>query len=123
MRGFRNSPFMQFFSSRIGLGALALVLVWLVGGTVREVSRAREAQKELEGLKQEITELEGKNSELRALIGYFGNSDYIEQEARSRLNLKKPGEGVIILVEEATSTDGSTQTHDTENKGWFNSIF
>lgn len=114
---------MQFFSSRIGLGALALILIWLAWGTVREVSRAGEAQKELEGLKQEITELEGKNSELRALIGYFGNSDYIEQEARSRLNLKKPGEGVIILVEEATSTEGSTQTRNTEDRGWFNSIF
>lgn len=52
----------------------------------------------IESLKKEIAELEKENEEIQAGLSQKGEEGYLEKEARERLNLKKPGEEVVVVV-------------------------
>jgi hypothetical protein len=55
-------------------------------------------KKEIDKLSQEILDLEQKNSNLVSLIDSFQDPDTVELEAKRRLNLKKPGEEVAVIL-------------------------
>ncbi|MFC1789537.1 septum formation initiator family protein [Patescibacteria group bacterium] len=61
----------------------------------------------IESLKQEIQELEEKNSELKDGVNQTQSEEYLEQVAREQLNLKKPNEEVVA-IQSATETVEST---------------
>jgi len=49
-------------------------------------------------LSYEIIELEQKNTDLISLIDSFSDPDTVELEAKRRLNLKKAGEEVVVIL-------------------------
>lgn len=53
---------------------------------------------QIDSLKQEIAELEKKNEDMKKGISQSTQEGYLEKEARERLNLKKPGEEVVVVV-------------------------
>lgn len=81
---------------------LLFFLVFVLAGTIfvfsKAAQRKRQVEKEIETLKQEIEKLGGRNGDIAALLENFGDKDYLEQEARLRLNLKKKGEEVAIVM-------------------------
>ena len=50
--------------------------------------------------KKKIEDLETQNEQFRDFIANFKKEEYIEKEAKTRLSLKKPGEKVVIIIEE-----------------------
>lgn len=56
--------------------------------------------------KEQKTLLERKN-ELATLLDYFQDPRFIEKEARRRLNFQKPGEKVVIVMDEKKSESRS----------------
>jgi len=63
-------------------------------------------------LKSEIEQLEGKNQQLAGLMEYFQEESYLEREARLKLNLKKPGEQVVVLSQRSGSDAGAEKFSD-----------
>lgn len=55
-----------------------------------------ESSKRLKNLESEVAVLEDKNSKLKEELTYVKSLDFIEREARRRLNLVKPNEKVFI---------------------------
>ena len=51
----------------------------------------------MNALEQEIAKLENKNLELTELLGYLKSDDFVEQEAREKLNMRKSGERVMLV--------------------------
>lgn len=92
-------------SSRLTLLAAVLVLAGLVVSLGRESYRKYQLDKEIRALETQIQELEGENRQLAGLMDYFKQDSYLEKEARIKLNLKKPGETVVVL-----SGDDQTDT-------------
>ena len=72
-------------------------MIWLVLNVIKESYRKYQLQKEINQLKSEIERLEGENQKLSDLIKYFQDVSFLEKEAREKLNLKKPGEEVVII--------------------------
>ena len=58
----------------------------------KELIRRYEINKEVNKLKAEVTTLEGRNKALADLIQLYNSPSYQEQQARAKLNLRKPGE-------------------------------
>jgi len=52
------------------------------------------------GLETKIAELQKKNEAVKKEIDYTGTEGFLEREGKARLNLKKPGEEVAVIVEE-----------------------
>lgn len=88
-------------------------------------------QNDIDKLQSEIDGLEGKNKELGNLIEYFKSLDFVENEARTKLNLRKPGEKIIIVPEEGETpgVQSNIQKLSLENnmagnpKKWWNYFF
>ncbi len=103
--------------------AINLVLVSLIAwGFVGEYLRSRAMQAEIDRLEGQAGELEAKNLELADMADKYAGSSMLEREARLKLNMKRPGEEVVVIREAAagiqeTSTDettgGETDTEDT----------
>ena len=81
-----------------------------------------------------MAELGQKSDDLKALVGRLGDKDYIEKEARKKLNFQKPGEQPVIITKKgAGANNGSavkkSQSSDKKNqeeaniKIWYNTFF
>lgn len=99
MRSRRNSKsILKALASPVSLCILGAITVWLGISVVKEAYRKHEVGEELSRLKIEITELEQKNSNFSALINSLKDSQTRELEAKRRLNLKRPGEEVAVIL-------------------------
>ena len=63
-------------------------------------------------VQQQIEELKNRKEELEARIAELQNEETVRREAKERLNLKLPGENVVVVVPEKqevpdTSSSGS----------------
>ena len=87
----------KLLSSKVFLFFIVLALIGLVISLGQESYRKYQLTKEINGLKSEIERLEGKNQQLADLMEYFQEGSYLEKEARLKLNLKKPGEKVVVI--------------------------
>jgi len=77
---------------------LALYLIFLVGRAVYLNFRVKQRILEIE---TEVKSLKADNQRLANLISYYQTETFRELEARSKLGLKKPGETVIAVPENA----------------------
>ncbi len=91
---------------------LVLLLVFSVS-LIREVMRKIEIQRQIAALEEKIDSLENDNKQLESLIAYLQTDDFIEEEARKKLSLKKPGEKVIAVPELEESSDSSNASTST----------
>jgi len=78
-----------------------------------------ELGKRVDALKKELEELGAENEELKNFIANFEKEFYIEKEAKKRLNLKKPGEKVVVIIEEVEETGGKIK----EKTSWFKQLW
>lgn len=125
----RVVSFQGFFQSRLTL-VIGLALIAVIGtGLFREISNRQSLSHERQQLEDQVSALEGRNTELSALIDRLQSSDYAEEEARLKLGLKKPGEKVIRIIgrsSDATSTAADVQADTTPQSvpvQWWNYFF
>jgi len=85
-------------ASRGSLLVLGLLTIWLGWSAAKEAYKKYQVKKEIDKLSQEILNLEQKNSNLVSLIDSFQDPDVVELEAKRRLNLKKQGEEVAVIL-------------------------
>jgi len=102
----------KLLSSKVFFFFMVIALVALLLNFVRESYHKYQLSEEIGGLKTEIERLEGRRQQLAGLMEYFEQESYLEKEARQRLNLKKPGEKVVILSQKADVDIGNDQRVD-----------
>ena len=76
---------------------LAISLSYSATRMVRSVLKV---QTESEEMTRKIEDLERKKKELELAIAEIQTREAVEREAKTRLNLKKPGEEVVVVVPE-----------------------
>ncbi len=106
----------RLFSSKIFLAAAVLILVFLTVNVSKESYRKYQLNEEIDSLKSEVEQLTGKNHQLADLIKSFSQDSYLEKEARVKLNLKKPGEKLVILPKEESLNNQESLTNDEKDK-------
>lgn len=99
----------NFLSSYIVVLVL-LVLISLAGFALwGRLGGQRQAGQSIGQLEAKLEGVEEKNEEMRKDIASFQETDTIEKEARERLNLKKEGEYVVIIL---PSDEGGEEYND-----------
>ncbi|HMB65414.1 MAG TPA: septum formation initiator family protein, partial [Patescibacteria group bacterium] len=97
----KGNPLFRFFFNPKFLALVAIVaLVWLSFPLREKLQGKKEIDKEIQNLKQEISELENKNQDLEELTKYLQSDQFVEEQARMNLGLKKKGEEVVVIKEE-----------------------
>jgi len=107
--------FKKLLTSKIFLFAIVFILIFLVIAFSRESYRKYELAKEIKGLEIEIEQLQGKNQQMADLMDYFKKESYLEKEARLKLNLRKPGEKVVIISDDQSQDIDINQESIQEN--------
>ncbi len=113
-----------FFESRFVNLILIVLLVLSVVKVIREAIVRYEINKEIKTLERQLGDLESKSNKLDDMIAYLKTDQYIEKEARTKLNLVKPGEKQINFT---SSTNNAAQTDLAKDEAnyqkWFNYFF
>lgn len=102
--------YQKFFKSKIFFIFLIPVLLALSFGIFQELYYRYKVKGELDKLNAEIVILDKQKDDLNQLVDYYKNESNLEKEARIRLNLKKEGEKVVIILPQATSTTQSEES-------------
>jgi cell division protein FtsB len=76
---------------------LLLILIFAVIALGRESYRYFKINQEIKNLEQRIENIEKSNEELSEIREYYQSEEFLEKEARLKLNLTKPGEKLIII--------------------------
>ncbi len=100
----------QKFLAVLGLAIMVLISFPLV----RIINQRYKIDKEVKDLETEISELEAKNKDFKELISYLESDQFVEEQARLSLGLKKEGEEVVGIEEPATAGDDLSAATDTE---------
>ncbi|MEA2113078.1 MAG: septum formation initiator family protein [Patescibacteria group bacterium] len=96
----------KILGSKIFLFAIVFILIFFIIGLGRESYHKYQLTKEINSLRLEIERLDGRNRQLANLMDYFKEESFLEKEARLKLNLKKPGEKVVIISDYFDSKNG-----------------
>ena len=78
---------------------IALVCVFLVAfGYARAYYQDYKIRQEINVLQDEVKRLEHKKLESMEILKYVTSDAFVEEKARTELNLKKPGENVMVVT-------------------------
>ena len=104
-----GTVYQKLLKSKIFFIFLIPILLALTVGIFQKLYYRYEVKEDLDKLNTEIADLNKQKNDLSQLIDYYKNESNLEKEARVRLNLKKEGEKVVIILPQATSTNGSEE--------------
>lgn len=110
----------RFISSNIALVFLAAVVVWLLVQTVGVWRQQEAVRQEVKRLEEQTHKIRAERDQLQAQLSEIKDSEVFEYEARSRFNIKKPGEEVLIIVEDELQNRKADQG---AGKGFFYKLF
>lgn len=74
-----------------------LILIALSVPLVKNIGNRRRINQEIKSLEAEIKLTDSKNNDLNKLISYLESDQYLEEQARLNMGLKKDGEEVVVL--------------------------
>jgi cell division protein FtsB len=57
-----------------------------------------QVKKRAESLRQEVAALQQENKQLSDSLQYYASDQFIEKEAREKLNMARPGEHTLVVV-------------------------
>lgn len=84
---------------------LAVVLVVVLGSVGflvlsnwKMYKKRADLNQRVEDYKKQIADLQKENDKMQLDLSQEGNSEYAEREIRERLDMKKPGENVVVVV-------------------------
>ena len=79
---------------QIAIVAVGGVLIW---GSLKSLLDLRKAGGRVDQAKQDLVELKAQNQDLKKKLTEVSSNEFVEKEARDKLNLQKPGEVVVLM--------------------------
>ena len=73
---------------------------FLISGNIKLSKRRAELLLQINQLKEKVAQIEEKKKEVEKNIVQKNNKEFLEEIARDQLNLKKPGEKVVVVQKE-----------------------
>jgi cell division protein FtsB len=99
------------------LGVLLFGLI--IFAISKETYRKKQAQVEIDKLRQEAEKITRENVELTDKLSYLESRDYQEKEARDKLNMQKANENMVIVEPGLSQKDTAKETTDENGKKLF----
>ncbi len=84
--------------SKLPVIIIALLMLYISFSLGSRFDQLYAMQRDLNAMQTEIKDLHNKNTELYEQLERMQSNDYIEQVAREKLGLVKPGEARIVAV-------------------------
>ncbi|MCX6780116.1 MAG: septum formation initiator family protein [Candidatus Magasanikbacteria bacterium] len=108
----QNQKWKEVFYSRWFLALLFILTLLLIISYVRAYYQEYQVRQEISNLQAQLHSLESKKIETMEFLKYAQSSTFVEEKARTELNLVKPGENMVII---ANGTDSDTNRQEKTN--------
>ena len=116
----KGRQWVSWVAASIGVALLGFFGVEIV----RQQPNLTALRQELKGIDLQINEVREKQAELDRQKEYYQTAGYLEQQARLKLNYKKPGEQVVYVYHPSTSSGPSASpllaTRQSNLRQWWN---
>ena len=89
----------KLFQSKTALLVLLAIALFLVIGYTRAYYKNYLVKKEITRIEQEIESMEQKKLESLEILKYVMSDEFVEEKARTEMNMKKPGEHVAFMTD------------------------
>lgn len=99
---------MFFVNSKILTVLLSVLSVWILFSVISVELEKDEVKKEEANIEAKIINIERESASLERYIKNFDNPDFLEKEARLRLNYKAPGEEVVFVYRDLNAPNASS---------------
>lgn len=99
---------MWILNSKIFTGLISALSVWVLFSVISAEVEKDEVKKEVAAVENKITAVRQNNEILEKYIQSIKNPDFLEKEARLRLNYKAPGEEVVFVHREMNAKAASS---------------
>ena len=74
-----------------------IVVVILILDLAKNIRQLFNANREINQIKTEISNLDQKNINISYLLGYMQSKEFLEEQARLNFGLQKPNEQIIVI--------------------------
>lgn len=89
---------------------VVLVGVYFVVSLSRQVWNLWQGRDRLDLARERLQDAENENEQLRTELEYRQSYEFVESEARNRLNFTRDGEKIVILPQELNEPKGESET-------------
>jgi len=119
-----KSWFSRFYRSRYFLICAIIILSLVIFGYVRAYFQDYKIKQEIKGLQEEVNRLQTKKIESLDILRYVTSPDFVEERARLELNMRLPGEKVLVMPsagDKQVSVDEEKKAENLDNpiKWWY----
>ncbi|MFW6280470.1 MAG: FtsB family cell division protein [Halanaerobium sp.] len=87
------------------IAIVAVIVIFALFNFWQNIQKMERLENRIESVKEEIKKTEAENSELEEQLENTNDPEYIEEVAREKLGLVKPGEMLLVPVEEDTDEE------------------
>lgn len=98
----QQSALRRFFRSRLFFLLLVLLAVVVMFGFIRSYYQDYKIEQQVASLEQEVRDLQSKKLESMEILEYVISDAFVEEKARTELNMKEPGENVVVIDNQRT---------------------
>ncbi len=106
--------------SRITIFIFFIIVIFLVREVYDIYKKERMSAKSVASVEENYNDLKNRQNMLKSEIERLNTDKGIEEEIRSKFSVAKPGETVVVVIDNSSST--STDSESVE-KGFWNKIF
>jgi cell division protein FtsB len=100
----QKRKFRSFLYNRYILGFLGLLVILAVHSTWNVYQKQRESVALLRVAQEESSVLKAREQELQTKIASMQTEQGMEEEIRSKFNVAKPGENVVVVLDQSDAT-------------------
>jgi cell division protein FtsB len=111
LRGWLHTP--------IALGILGVIILFMMSVVYQRYSIEQEMVERREEAEAQLKELEDRRADLEKKVEYLSNERGIEAEMRRNFDVARPGEQVVIILDEEKKPEIEPLQKTTEDKPWY----
>lgn len=94
----RKSTLAKFLTGQIFLTLICLsVLFIIVRPMIVNIRQKQRINEEIQALQMEIEKAEAQNSDFQKMLNYLESDEFVEEQARLNMSLKREGEKVAVV--------------------------
>ncbi len=115
-------------TKKIGFIILLIIFLFLAINLVRQTTESLQAGKRLDKAAADLAALQQQNRQLKTRLTQVQSVSFVEEQARDKLNLARPGEIVYIIPQSEIdallrSKEATPSARQEYWQGWFRLFF
>ena len=102
----------SFYYSKWFILVIFIVIVFFLVSAIKDYYSQEDLRDDISTLESQISNLQDEQYDLSETLSQVQGEDFVENEARTKLNLRKPGENIIIVSNDKDIQEFNKNTVD-----------